>query len=185
VVLERLRAVGVEIHRHGEKHTIRAEREVVLSAGAYNSPQILMLSGIGKSADLKAVGIKPHADLPVGDDLQDHPGILLSYFTDSSTLFRAGAAEDVQHTRRISRAVTEEAETVGTLQRSMPTDQPSCAIKQPACGLSDRFVRISGHHAFDERGGFRRIAKDGADCIPQEFRQLDAMVRGGATACAL
>jgi choline dehydrogenase-like flavoprotein len=95
VVLEHLRAVGVEIHRHGEKHTIRAEREVVLSAGAYNSPQILMLSGIGKSADLKAVGIKPQVDLPVGDDLQDHPGILLSYFTDSSTLFRAGTA-DVQ-----------------------------------------------------------------------------------------
>jgi choline dehydrogenase len=48
------------------------------------------------TADLKAVGIKPHVDLPVGDDLQDHPGILLSYFTDSSTLFRAGTAEDVQ-----------------------------------------------------------------------------------------
>jgi choline dehydrogenase-like flavoprotein len=95
VVLEHLRAVGVEIHRQGEKHTIRAEREVVLSAGAYNSPQILMLSGIGKSADLKAVGIKPQVDLPVGDDLQDHPGILLSYFTDSPTLFRAGTA-DVQ-----------------------------------------------------------------------------------------
>jgi choline dehydrogenase-like flavoprotein len=96
VVLEHLRAVGVEIRRHGETHTIRAEREVLLSAGAYNSPQILMLSGIGKSADLKAVGIEPHVDLPVGDDLQDHPGILLSYFTDSSTLFRAGTAEDVQ-----------------------------------------------------------------------------------------
>ena len=96
VVLENLRAVGVEIYRHGKKRIIRAEREVLLSAGAYNSPQILMLSGIGKSADLKAIGIKPHVELPVGDELQDHPGILLSYFTDSSTLFRAGTAEDVQ-----------------------------------------------------------------------------------------
>jgi hypothetical protein len=48
------------------------------------------------TADLKAVGIKPHVDLPVGDDLQDHPGILLSYFTDSPSLFRASTVEDVQ-----------------------------------------------------------------------------------------
>jgi choline dehydrogenase len=88
--------VGIEVHRHGEKSIIRAEREVILSAGAYNSPQILMLSGIGKPADLKAFGIKPHVDLPVGDDLQDHPGIVLSYLTDSPTLFRAGTDEDVR-----------------------------------------------------------------------------------------
>ena len=50
VVLERSRAVGIEIQRHGEKSIIRADREVILSAGAYNSPQILMLSGIGKPA---------------------------------------------------------------------------------------------------------------------------------------
>jgi len=96
VVLERARAVGIEIHRLGEKTVIRAEREVILSAGAYNSPQILMLSGIGKAVDLKAHGIEPRVDLPVGDDLQDHPGILLSYFTNSPTLMRAGTAADVK-----------------------------------------------------------------------------------------
>jgi choline dehydrogenase len=96
VVLEHSRVVGVEIQRLGEKTIIRAEREVILSAGAYNSPQILMLSGIGKSDDLKAFGINAHVDLPVGDDLQDHPGIVLSYFTDSSTLFEAGTDEDVR-----------------------------------------------------------------------------------------
>jgi len=94
VALEGSRAVGIEIYRHGETSIIRAEREVILSAGAYNSPQILMLSGIGKPADLKAVGIDARVDLPVGDDLQDHPGILLSYFTDSPTLFRSGTDED-------------------------------------------------------------------------------------------
>jgi len=96
VLLERARAVGIEIHRLGEKIVIRAEREVILSAGAYNSPQILMLSGIGKAADLEAHGIVPRVHLPVGDDLQDHPGILLSYFTNSPTLLRAGTAEDVK-----------------------------------------------------------------------------------------
>jgi choline dehydrogenase-like flavoprotein len=94
VALEGSRAVGIEIYRHGETSIIRAEGEVILSAGAYNSPQILMLSGIGKPADLKAVGIDAQVDLPVGDDLQDHPGILLSYFTDSPTLFRSGTDED-------------------------------------------------------------------------------------------
>jgi len=96
VVLERSRAVGIEIYRHGEKSIIRAEREVIVSAGAYNSPQILMLSGIGKPADLKAAGIDAHVDLPVGHDLQDHPGLVLSYFTDTPTLFRAGTEEDVR-----------------------------------------------------------------------------------------
>jgi choline dehydrogenase-like flavoprotein len=81
VVLERSRAVGIE-------------REVIVSAGAYNSPQILMLSGIGKPADLKAAGIDAHVDLPVGHDLQDHPGLVLSYFTDTPTLFRAGTEEE-------------------------------------------------------------------------------------------
>src|SRR5215469_14154348 len=96
VALQGSRAVGIEIYRHGETSIIRAEREVILSAGAYNSPQILMLSGIGKAADLKALGIDPRIDLPVGDDLQDHPSVFLSYFTDSPTLFRAGTAQDLE-----------------------------------------------------------------------------------------
>jgi choline dehydrogenase len=96
VVLERSRATGIEIRRHGEKSIIRAEQEVILSAGAYNSPQILMLSGIGKPADLKAVGIDPQVDLPVGDNLQDHPGLVLSYFTDTPTLLRAGTDQDLR-----------------------------------------------------------------------------------------
>src|SRR5262249_36763972 len=96
VVLEGSCAAGIEIYQHGEKSIIRAEREVILSAGAYNSPQILMLSGIGKPADLKAVGITPLVDLPVGDDLQDHPGLMLSYFTNTPTLFRAGTHANMQ-----------------------------------------------------------------------------------------
>jgi choline dehydrogenase-like flavoprotein len=97
VVLENSRATGVEVHCHGEKSFVRAEREVILSAGTYNSPQILMLSGVGKSDDLKAVGLDTRVELPVGDGLQDHPGVLLSYFTDSATLFRAGTTEDVRN----------------------------------------------------------------------------------------
>ena len=50
-----------------------ADHEVVLSAGAYGSPQILMLSGIGVADELAPLGIAPVVDLPVGRELQDHP----------------------------------------------------------------------------------------------------------------
>lgn len=63
---------GVTYLHNGEPVSIEATREVVLSAGAIDSPRLLMLSGIGPSADLQAVGIDPIVDLPVGRGLQDH-----------------------------------------------------------------------------------------------------------------
>ncbi len=59
------RAVGVEVERGDQLLELRAEREVILCAGAYNSPQLLMLSGIGIAAELRAYGIQPRTDLPV------------------------------------------------------------------------------------------------------------------------
>ncbi len=67
------RASGVELERGGELQQGHTEREGVLSAGAYNSPQLLMLSGIGVAGELAALGITPRVDLPVGENLQDHP----------------------------------------------------------------------------------------------------------------
>jgi choline dehydrogenase len=97
VLLEGSRAVGVTVSRYGnEEETLGAEREVIVSAGAYNSPQLLMLSGIGPASDLKRFGIAPIVDLPVGENLQDHPFVLPLYFTNESTFFRAGSAEDVR-----------------------------------------------------------------------------------------
>lgn len=80
VLLENGRATGVIGDRAGEAVTIRAGREVVLSAGAYNSPQLLMLSGIGPAAMLGALGIDVVLDQPeVGANLQDHVLIPLNY----------------------------------------------------------------------------------------------------------
>lgn len=79
VVIENRRAVGVEVIQDGSIVTIRADREVIVSAGAFNSPQILMLSGIGPADHLNGLGIKPIVDLPVGDNLQDHLGVWISY----------------------------------------------------------------------------------------------------------
>ena len=72
--LEGTRAVGVTYRRDGVEHSVRADAEVVLSGGAINSPQLLMLSGIGPAAHLREVGVDVTVDLPgVGANLQDHP----------------------------------------------------------------------------------------------------------------
>jgi choline dehydrogenase len=95
LVLHGRRANGVSIHRHGREETLFAEREVILAAGAYGSPQILMLSGIGPADALAPFGISAVVDLPVGASLQDHPLLPMSYLTDERSLFGAGTPEDV------------------------------------------------------------------------------------------
>ncbi|MBA9007702.1 GMC family oxidoreductase [Thermomonospora cellulosilytica] len=73
VVIENGRAVGVRYELHGEQVEARAEAEVVLSGGAINSPQLLMLSGVGPADRLREHGIDVLVDLPgVGEGLQDH-----------------------------------------------------------------------------------------------------------------
>jgi choline dehydrogenase len=83
------RATGVEVERGNQLSQLRADREVILSAGAYNSPQLLMLSGIGIPAELQAYGIQPRADLPVGENVQDHLHVSLAYLTEVETLISA------------------------------------------------------------------------------------------------
>ena len=78
ILLERKRAVGVEFQHQGLVKQLRATREVLLCAGALQSPQILMLSGIGPHAHLFENGIATQHDLPgVGLNLHDHPDVVL------------------------------------------------------------------------------------------------------------
>jgi len=72
VEIEDGRATGVFFVRGGRKHFIKARKEVIVSAGAVNSPQLLMLSGIGPKKHLEEMKIPVKADLPVGENLQDH-----------------------------------------------------------------------------------------------------------------
>ncbi|XP_054155736.1 L-sorbose 1-dehydrogenase-like [Oppia nitens] len=69
------RAIGVEYLRDGIKHTVMARKEVILCAGVVRTPQLLMVSGIGPGHHLTSLGIPVIADLPVGDNLQDHPAV--------------------------------------------------------------------------------------------------------------
>jgi choline dehydrogenase len=80
VLFEGTRAVGVEYLKGGQVHVARARREVILAAGAYGSPQLLMLSGIGPADELSKHGINPVVDLPgVGRNLIEHPFLPMAW----------------------------------------------------------------------------------------------------------
>ncbi len=72
ILLQDTHAKGVEYIKNGQTMTAYAAKEVLLAAGAFNTPQLLMLSGIGPAAHLQDMGLTTIADLPVGDNLQDH-----------------------------------------------------------------------------------------------------------------
>jgi choline dehydrogenase-like flavoprotein len=96
VLFEGDRAVGVQIRRHGELEEVRAERELILSAGAFQSPVLLMISGIGPAADLEPMGIAVRSDLPVGENLQDHVMANVNYETTTPGLFGAFNPENIE-----------------------------------------------------------------------------------------
>jgi len=97
------KAVGVWYYRHGKKYLARASKEIVVSGGSYDSPKLLLLSGIGPQKELEKLGvrcfmlplqfcrvdlikrlhlqIKPVVNLPVGKNLHDHFGAFLMPFT--------------------------------------------------------------------------------------------------------
>lgn len=80
------RATGVQYYRGNQLHSVRARREVVLSAGAFGSPQLLQLSGIGAAQDLQKLGIAVTHNLPgVGQNLQDHIDYVQSWRVPSNT----------------------------------------------------------------------------------------------------
>jgi choline dehydrogenase len=95
VLFEGGRAAGVEILRDNNLETLRAEREVIVCAGAYHSPHLLLLSGLGPADELRALGIEPRADLPVGRNLHDHPFVGLVWLTRQESLRKAMTPENV------------------------------------------------------------------------------------------
>ena len=92
VELEGDRAVGVRLSKgRGGIELVRAQREVLLSAGAIGSPQLLLLSGIGAPDELRAAGVEVRHELPgVGRNLQDHPFVTVLWeVSDTDTLYGA------------------------------------------------------------------------------------------------
>src|SRR5262249_39688991 len=78
LLLRGTHAVGVEYVQNGQVMRAEAAREVILCGGAFNTPQLLMLSGIGPAEHLRGVDITPVVDLPVGRNLQDHLAVFIN-----------------------------------------------------------------------------------------------------------
>nr|WP_252913816.1 GMC family oxidoreductase N-terminal domain-containing protein [Aliihoeflea aestuarii] len=87
ILFDGSRAIGVEYLKNGKKHEVRAGREIIISGGAVNSPQLLQLSGIGPADHLRALGIElRHDNANVGRNLQDHQGINYTWKARQATL---------------------------------------------------------------------------------------------------
>ncbi len=79
------RATGVDYVKDGLSVEASARREVILASGTFNTPQLLMLSGIGPAAHLKEMGVAPIVDLPVGRNLQDHLAVMIMFTRPNNT----------------------------------------------------------------------------------------------------
>ncbi len=140
VLVERGRATGVGYTLRGEATTATARREVVLAAGAIGSPHLLLLSGIGPAAQLRAHGIAVLADLPVGDNLQDHPMVPLNWFTHGVADLRDAETPAnvlrwlVSHRGPLTSNVAE----VGGFVRTVPAPAPDVQLLAMPAVVSDQ-----------------------------------------------
>jgi choline dehydrogenase-like flavoprotein len=138
IVLEGRRAAGLEVRIDGQLQTLRARREVLLAAGALQSPQLLMLSGIGPGAHLQSHGIAIANDLPgVGRSLHDHVDVIqvldAPHLKDLFGLSFAGAINAVKgilewRRHRTGMLTTNFAEAGGFLRSSPDVDRPDLQL---------------------------------------------------------
>src|SRR4051812_42435915 len=167
VLFEGTRAVGVEYHSDEGLQSARASREVVLSAGAFNSPQLLMLSGVGPADHLKAVGIEPLVDSPhVGSHLQDHPLATVTYSVkEPVTLFDATHPKYLveyligQGRGKLSSNV---AEAGAFLRTRSGLRSPDMELLMGAAYYSDNGFRTYPGHAFTIGPSFIRPVSEGS-----------------------
>ena len=134
IVIEGGRAVGVAVvDKDGTGRIVRAGKEVILSAGFVGSPQLLMLSGVGHPEHLAEHGITTVADLPVGDNLQDHLFHAMTFHSTGSTLrgtpmfFARGVARELLRPGRTFLA-NSVFESVGFVRTSRATNVPDLQL---------------------------------------------------------
>lgn len=158
------KVVGLTYRQGSHTVTLRARREVILSAGAVNSPQLLMLSGIGPAAHLKDHGIEVRHNLPqVGEGLQDHLGVSYQFQANIPTLnnvlgrpigqMRAGIGYALQRRGPLSVPVNQ----VGGLVRSSPdTAWPDVQL---FCNPASYEITAKGRIVLDRDPGYLLCAQ--------------------------
>jgi len=149
LLFEGRQATGVSIQRHGRTETLFAEREIILAAGAYGSPQILMLSGIGPADELGPFGIPVVVDLPVGTNLQDHPLLPMSYLTDAKSLSGAVSPEDVALFKQGRGPLTSNIAEAGVFLSTRGHESvPDCQFEMAPAMYFNEGLSAPSDHAF-------------------------------------
>jgi choline dehydrogenase-like flavoprotein len=149
LLLDGRRATGVSVYRGGQEETLFSRREIILAAGAYGSPQILMLSGVGPADDLTRLGIPVGVDLPVGTNLQDHPLLPMSYLTDERSLLGAGSAEDVALYQKGRGPLTSNVAEGGVFLSTRGDENlPDCQFEMAPAMYFDEGLSAPSDHAF-------------------------------------
>ena len=138
ILFEGNRAVGVEYRQGSETRQLRARREVILAAGAFQSPQLLMLSGVGDAQALAKHGIASQHHLPgVGRNLQDHPDFVFGYSSDAP-YFAGLSFSGIAHQLRAIGAISPRAARADDLEfrrmRRLPEDAgPTSTFPTSSC----------------------------------------------------
>jgi len=157
ILCEGKRATGVEFLQGGMLHSLRARREVILSAGAIQSPQLLMLSGIGDGETLRRFGIKVVAHLPgVGRNLQDHPDFVFAYQAKSLDFLGISVAELMHLVREFRRyrsqrrgmMTTNFAEAGGFLKTRADLPQPDVQLHFVVALVEDHARKLRLGHGY-------------------------------------
>jgi len=168
IVLEGNRAVGVRYRQNDAMRELRAEREVILAGGAINSPQLLMLSGIGDPAQLKAHGVAVRTALKgVGENLQDHVSAGVDCLRkEQGPLHRA---------LRLDRIVPElvRAHVFGTgLAASLPNNVMAFLKSDASANMPDMqlLFRVAPMDAGPYLAPFKPAYPDGFGCRPTPLR---------------
>ncbi|KVZ17403.1 GMC family oxidoreductase [Burkholderia stagnalis] len=155
ILFEGRRAVGVEVLQNGTVRTLRARREVVLAAGAFQTPQLLMLSGVGPIHELARFGIQTVQHLPgVGRNLQDHPDFIFGYRTRSVDTMGVSLRGGMRMLREILRFRSERrgmlttnfAEGGGFLKTQPGLDAPDIQLHFVVALVDDHARRLHAGH---------------------------------------
>lgn len=202
IVFDGKRAVGVEVSRAGSVETVWAKKEVILSAGALQSPQLLMLSGVGPKGELQRHGINVVSDLPgVGENLQDHPDVVVTYKTNSldaqGVSMRGGikTLRDIRQYRNSRRgALTSNFAEGGAFLKTRPDlDRPDVQMHFVVAAVNDHGRKLQFGHGLSchvcllrpkSRGSLKLQSADPLDAplIDPAFLEhtddLDVLVEG-------
>ena len=157
ILFEGKRAIGVEYTQGGQQKTLHARCEVILAAGALQSPQLLMLSGVGDAAALQAMGIPVVHHLPgVGQNLQDHPDFVFKYRAKSLDLLGVSAAGSLRvgrevwryHKQRRGMLSSNGAECGGFLKTDSTLSAPDIQLHLVMAMLDDHARKLHLGHGF-------------------------------------